>query len=364
VVVGGGLVGTALAFALADRGVATVLVDRHDPGRATDAGAGILSPETASEADPAWYALATGAADHYRAIVPVLEAEGRSTGYAGTGTVRVALREWEDELFAANLALARTRCPDAVEEITPEEARRRFPPLAEVRAAWYSARAARVDGRAITAALLDAAVARGLRTVPGSVTGLETRGTAVTGVTVDGSRVACDAVAIAGGAWTPPLAAELGATVAVAPVRGQILHLRLPGAATGSWPLVQPLLSLYVVPWADGRVAVGATHEPDAGFDSRLTAGGMRMLFSEMIRLAPGLAPATFLEARAGLRPVSADDFPVLGTVPGWDNAYVCTGHGANGLLLGPYSAHLVAGLITGASRALDLGPFSAARFT
>jgi D-amino-acid dehydrogenase len=87
------------------------------------------------------------------------------------------------------------------------------------------------------------------------------------------------------------------------------------------------------------------------------------MLFSEMLRLAPGLAPATFVEARAGLRPVSADDLPVVGAVPGWDNAFVCTGHGANGLLLGPYSAHLVAGLISGEAPELDLAPFSPARF-
>ena len=127
---------------------------------------------------------------------------------------------------------------------------------------------------------------------------------------------------------------------------------------------MSPLLSQYIVPWPDGRVVVGATLEPDAGFDARPTAAGMRQLFSEMLRLAPGLADATFLEIRAGLRPVSADDAPVLGRLPGWENAYVCTGHGANGLLLGPYSARLVADARSpGVHPALDLTPFGAERF-
>jgi D-amino-acid dehydrogenase len=180
---------------------------------------------------------------------------------------------------------------------------------------------------------------------------------------VDGSEIVGDAVAIAGGAWTPALGDQLGVSVPVAPVRGQIVHVRLEGVETGDWPIISPLLSQYIVPWPGGRVVVGATLEPDAGFDARPTAAGMRQLFGEMLRLAPGLADATFVEIRAGLRPVSVDDVPVLGRLPGWENAYVCTGHGANGLLLGPYSAHLVAQEITGSTPVQNLAPFSAARF-
>jgi D-amino-acid dehydrogenase len=181
-------------------------------------------------------------------------------------------------------------------------------------------------------------------------------------VTPEGT-IASDAVAIAGGAWTPAVARQLAVAIPVGPVRGQIVHVRLEGTETDRWPIVSPLLSQYLVPWAGGRVAVGATVEPDAGFDARPTAAGMRQLFGEMLRLAPGLGDATFVEIRAGLRPVSADDAPVLGRVPGWDNAFVCTGHGANGLLLGPFSAHLVAALVAGRAPAMDVSPFSVERF-
>jgi D-amino-acid dehydrogenase len=175
--------------------------------------------------------------------------------------------------------------------------------------------------------------------------------------------VTSDAVVIAGGAWTPAVADQLAVHIPVAPVRGQIVHVRLEGVDTDSWPIVSPLLSQYILPWPGGRLVVGATVEPDAGFDARVTAAGMRQLFGEMLRLAPGVGDATFVEIRAGLRPTSADDAPVLGRLPGWENAYVCTGHGANGLLLGPYSAHLVAALVAGRAPAMDITPFGVERF-
>ena len=55
------------------------------------------------------------------------------------------------------------------------------------------------------------------------------------------------------------------------------------------------------------------------------------------------LPSATVTEVRVGLRPSSRDDRPVLGRLPGWSNVHVATGHGTEGLLLGPYTAALVA---------------------
>jgi D-amino-acid dehydrogenase len=143
-------------------------------------------------------------------------------------------------------------------------------------------------------------------------------------------------------------------------VRGQIVHLDT-GADTSRWPVLQPIFSHYVVPWADGTVALGATVE-DVGFDARATAAGFRQLFAEGLRVSPGLADATFREVRVGLRPVSDDDLPILGPVPGAPNVLVATGHGANGLLLGPVSGRLLAEVVTGGAPAVDLEPFSPAR--
>ncbi|HZR14928.1 MAG TPA: FAD-dependent oxidoreductase [Acidimicrobiia bacterium] len=369
VVVGGGLVGAACAYELAGDGTSVVVVDAHDAGRATDAGAGILSPETALSAssDDAFVALGDLAGEHYRALVPELaEAGAPDPCYAVCGALRIAFREVDDPFYAENRARSFARHADVLVDVAPDDACAMFPPLAGVRAAYFNPRGARVDGRAMAAALVHGAGARGVQWQHARASRVRVDHARVTAVeTVDGDELACGTVVVAGGAWTPEIARSLGCDVAVRPQRGQIVHLRVGGDGAGDtarWPVLQPVLSHYVVPWPDGRVALGATME-EVGFDSRPTVGGIRQLLSEGLRLAPGLADATFLEVRVGLRPVSDDDLPVLGAVPGVDGAFVATGHGANGLLLGPVSARLLAQLVRGDSPALDLAPFAIDRF-
>jgi D-amino-acid dehydrogenase len=365
VVVGGGLVGAAVAYELSGEGLHTVLIDRHDPGRATDAGAGILSPETIVTDNEAWFRLAMASAEHYRRLIPELaELAAPDTGYAQCGLLRLAFREWDDELFAATRPQILTQSGGAVRDVDAADAHAMFPPLGPVRAALYNPLAARIDGRRATAALLHGARRRGLTEIDASVTGIQRVGGTVSGVEAGSDRIACGALVICGGAWTPPLGAQLGVELPIVPVRGQIIHLRLDGADSGDWPILQPVLSHYVVSWPEGRIVVGATVEPDAGFDAHPTAAGMRQLLSELLHLAGGLGDAAFVEVRTGLRPVSADDAPVLGRVAGTDNAYVATGHGANGLLLGPYSARLVAESVLGREPSMDLRPFTPDRFT
>jgi D-amino-acid dehydrogenase len=156
------------------------------------------------------------------------------------------------------------------------------------------------------------------------------------------------AVAVCGGAWSPSLAGALGVHLPVRPLKGQIVHLVLPDTDSRGWSIVQPVLGFYLVPWPDGRVACGGTMEADAGFDVRPTADGLHQLLREGLRTAPGLGPATVVETRVGLRPSSSDGHPVVGGLPGWGNVYVATGHGAEGLLLGPFGARVLADKMLG----------------
>ena len=139
VVVGGGLVGTSMAYELVAAGADTVLVDRHDPGRATDAGAGILSPETGLDPDPVLFAFAMAAARHYPILVERLAEDGATeSGFAVTGSLLVAEPPGDDQVMEMAAALVERRCPGLVEEVGPTEASRHFPPLGRVRRALYS----------------------------------------------------------------------------------------------------------------------------------------------------------------------------------------------------------------------------------
>ena len=125
---------------------------------------------------------------------------------------------------------------------------------------------------------------------------------------------------------------------------------------------MQPILNFYLVPWPGGRVACGGTFEPEAGFDVRPTAAGVRDLLRECVAIAPGLADATLSEVRVGLRPTHRGRPAAAGPGAGHGQRPVCTGHGANGLLLGPYSAALVAAGVVG-DRPDALAPYGATRF-
>jgi D-amino-acid dehydrogenase len=371
IVIGGGLLGSATAYHLVRAGLRTALVDRADRGRATDAGAGILSPETNSRDSDPWFELAAEAVDHYPALIEALgEAGAGETGYARCGKLVVAISESDVERFARARQIVFGRrdhrgrpSPEDLHEISPREARALFPPLAEVRAALYSRHAARVDGRLLNAALQAAAVAKGLTILRGSVERLVIERDAVTGVILGGQPLSASSVTIAGGAWSATFARQLRVDIPVAPQRGQIVHFGLPGVDTSTWPMANAFSDHYLVSWPDSRVAGGATRETGSGFAPHTTAAGVREVLDEVLRVAPGLSGAEIIEVRVGLRPATPDGLPVLGPVPGVADVFLATGHGPTGLSLGPYSAKLVADLITGGRPARDLGPFSVARW-
>ena len=369
-VVGAGLVGLSLAYELACLGATVTVVDAGHPGRATDAGAGILSPVTSAEADESLWPFLLQAGRHYPALLRRLGADGvdvKGAGYGRCGILSIGLRAHEDPWFAPFADRVLRRSPVDVAEITPEEAGALFPPLGPVHRVLHAPTSARVDGRGMAAALRQGAAGRGVAFVEGAVHGIVGAGPHVDAVAVEGlPPVACAAVAVAGGAWTAAAAGWFATRLPVGPTKGQIVHLDV-GAETDHWPIVQPLLTHYLVPWPGGRVACGGTFEAGAGFSVNVTAAGLHELLRECLTVAPGLEGASYLETRVGLRPTSADDRAVVGPLPGWGNAWVATGHGANGLLQGPYSARVLAHAITGVASPPDEPPlpgaFDPARF-
>jgi D-amino-acid dehydrogenase len=382
VVAGAGLVGLSLAYELACLGASVTVVDAAYRGRATDAGAGILSPATSPEDDAALWPFLHHAGAHYPSLLARLEADGapvEGAEYRACGVLSVSLRAHEDPWFGPYAEMALRRSAGDVSEIAVGDARTLFPPLGPVHRALHAPRSARVDGRGMAAALRAGASARGVEFVEGVVHGVlagagdegsgagPAAGRHVESVCVEGHRnVDCGAFAVAGGAWTAAMGEWLGCPLPVGPTKGQIVHLGVE-ADTGEWPIVQPLLTHYLVPWPGGRVACGGTFEPAAGFSVTATAGGLHELLRECLTVAPGLDGATHLETRVGLRPTSADDRALVGPVPGWANAWAATGHGANGLLQGPYSARLLAHQLAGVHLPADDVPlpasFEPARF-
>jgi D-amino-acid dehydrogenase len=365
IVVGGGVVGAAAAYHSVCHGARTLLVDDHHPGRATDAGAGIVSPETEIRDGSARQAMVDATPAFYTALIDTLVRDGEhDTGFARCGKLVIARDEREAKILDTYLKLlldparpGTVPAPERIHEIEPGVAHEMFPVLGAVTKAFVSHDAARVDGRRLTAALVRAAERRGLERESSTVEGfvVDER---VTGVTAGSRTIDTKAVLIAGGAWTPALGDRLGVSLPVVAERGQIAHLHLDGVDTAAWPVVSPLHDHYLVAWPGGRVACGATHE-DVGLDARVTVEGTREIIDRALSVAPGLGDATLLEVRVGLRPISTTGMPLLGALPGRPGAFVATGHGASGLTYGPWGASAVVDLALGVDSGVDLAAFA-----
>ncbi|HET7589449.1 MAG TPA: glycine oxidase ThiO [Solirubrobacterales bacterium] len=377
VVVGGGAIGLACAWRLAQRGARTAVVERGEPGcGASRVAAGMLAPVgELTFGEPELLELTLEGARLYPEFVAELEAaSGFSTGYERLGALHVALDRDEAAQLRRVHGLQRSLQLEA-EWLPPRRCRDLEPGLTpSFHGGVFAAGEAAVDPRALTRALLAAARAEGVEVLTGSevVEGIfeakRLAGVRYRAAEKSDGRVKTHlsphsgdncvfggAIVLASGAWSG--AAEWlpeAARPPVRPVKGQVLELR---RRDGEPPARHILASerAYLVPRSDGRLIVGATVE-EMGFDTAVTAGGVHELLREAYRLLPDVAEMELLDAIAGLRPGTPDNLPLVG--PGAiDGLVLATGHFRNGILLTPLAAQAVADLLSGVRPFTGISP-------
>lgn len=358
VIIGAGIAGASAAYHLAKAGVEVVVVDRKEPGRATDAAAGIICPWISQRRNKAWYALAKGGAAYYPSLIEQLKLEGeKETGYKRVGAISL---HTDEEKLAKMMERALKRREDAPEMgeirlLTEEETYELFPLLSREFGAVYVEGAARVNGRSLRDALMNVAKRYGAQTITGSAE-LKKDYDEVR-VAVENQTLYADRIIVTAGAWAEELLRPL-VPFRVKGQKAQILHLNTFDRATGDWPVVMPPNDQYVLAFEGGRIIAGATHEDDCEFDLRSTAGGMHEVLHKTLTVAPGLADAEFVETRIGYRPFTKGFLPVIGQLPGYEHVYVVNGLGASGLTVGPFLGQQLSKLIVGEDPDLNLEPY------
>ena len=342
-VIGAGIIGCATAYELARRGARVTLIDMRHPGEgATGASAGMLTPHIESHSE-AFLRLGTQSLAMYDAFVDQLRADaGCAIEYQRMGSLEIAMTGPQLEGLRVRAEGYRSggvehRLLDARElrEMEPELA-------ADVQGGLLVPSHGFVSARRLTAALATAAERRGA--VVAAPCRIDRVTAAGTGLRASGdSRVfEADTVVVAAGSWSGTVSIERAMSVAVKPIRGQLLHLAFeaPPASRVLWGT-----RCYLVPWPDGTLLVGATSE-DVGFDERATAAGVRDLLDAACEMLPGAGHARFHEVRVGLRPSTPDRMPIVGRGAGLPDVIYATGHYRNGVLLAPWTASAVADLV------------------
>lgn len=359
-IIGGGIVGSAIAWRLAKDGLSVTLLEKGEIGRESSwAAGGMLTPVHLAEYPPALVGVCSASLALYEplcrevAAVSGVDPEYRVTGLlllvtddAGEEAAR-ELEVWKRQRNQPVQRLSRDEALAAEPKLNPALRRAlRLPDIAQIRnnrMAVALAEAAKKKG----AEIRPHSPVTGFLRVPGRVTGVKTaRGDIYAGTTI-----------LAAGAWSPELLKPLGLDLKVRPIKGQILlaggppefcrHMILDGES-------------YLIPRADGRILVGSTLE-DVGFDKSVILGTIGDLAERGAKLMPELAKLPMVTSWAGLRPATPDRLPYLGKGP-MDGLIVATGHYRNGILLAPITAEIVADLLAGQTPEVDLAPFDPLR--
>ena len=364
VVIGGGVIGLAVAWRAAQRGASVCVLERGElGGGASHVAAGMLAPVT--EADPGELALlelGLRSAGMWPAFATELaDASGTDPGLRRCGALVVARDGDEAEALERELLLRRELGLD-VQRLLPSAARSREPALSPtIRLALEVPGDHAADPRATGIALAEASRRTGVALYT-AVTAerITFDGAKISGVQVSGGAVvATDQVVVAAGAWSGAIGGlPEAARFPLRPVKGQIMRLRDP-AGPGLLERIVRFEGGYLVPRGDGRYVLGATME-ERGFDTSVTAGGLYELLRDAGELVPGIHELVVEELSAGLRPATPDNAPVLGRSAEVEGLVWATGHHRNGILLAPVTAEIVAAALDGVA-----GPpaFSAQRF-
>ena len=343
-VVGGGIVGLACAWYAARRGMSVVVLERDRLGSgASGVAAGMLAPVTEADfGEDALLELNLAAAERWPAFAEELTAaSGSSTGFRESGALVVAAdRDDAEEL--RRLAELHTSLGLPSRWLSPRECRALEEGLSpRVHGGIHAPRDHQTDPAATLRALTEACLSAGVELCEHvEVAELVRSGGAVRGVATATAEVSADAVVIAAGAWSSALAPD---APAVRPVKGQIATLRAPDPALVPAHIVRTP-RCYMLARDDGRVVLGATVE-ERGFDTSTTADGVFRLLEAAREVFPDVGELEWLGVRSGLRPGTPDNLPVVRPAEA-DGLVWATGHYRNGVLLAPWTAETVAGLL------------------
>jgi len=365
VIVGGGIIGGSIAFDLARRNLRVVVLDRQEfMHEASWAAAGMLSPAPDCPAAIPLVPLGRASLALYPKFVDaVKDASGLRTGFRTGGAIEV-ICHGEAERELSTLVALHHGLGLACEPLPLDEARKMEPAIGrEARAAALLPDECSIEPRALSVAVQAAASSAGATLLSGvEVASLAHDGKKCAGVkTSSGEIYHAKEVVLAAGCWSSQIPG-VEPYAPTLPVRGQMAALRHSGA-----PIRHVLRSErgYLVPRgmeSPQTVVVGSTIE-NAGYEKRITSGGIEKILSAANELAPELANAEITETWCGLRPGTPDQLPILGPVD-VDGLVFATGHYRNGILLAPATAKLIGEWITERRVFLDWDPFSPLRFT
>ena len=346
-IIGAGIVGATAAYYLSKESDLEVTVFDHGQGQATKAAAGIISPWFSKRRNKAWYKMARLGADFYVDLLADLEKSGQEIDfYQRSGVFLLKKDETKlEELY--QLALQRREESPLIGQLAildQASANELFPGLQGFDRLLYASGGARVDGQLLVTRLLEASQVEVVRE--------EVSLNPLSAGYQIGDRV-FDQVILATGAWLGQMLEPLGYQVDVRPQKGQLRDYHVEQDMV-NYPVVMPEGEWDLIPFAGGKLSLGATHENDQGFDLRVDENLLQQMEDAALPCYPSLVEATRAGERVGIRAYTSDFSPFFGQVPGLTGVYAASGLGSSGLTTGPIIGYHLARLLQGKTVTLE----------
>lgn len=327
-VVGGGLIGLAIAIELRQQGATVTVLSRDFNAAAGHAAAGMLAPHAEKLTGPMLELSQRSLAMYPDWARKLEEQTGEDVGFWPCGILSPLFTSPSDAAV-----LSKTAIHSYQPYLNPDVAS----------GYWYPEEG-QADNRSVLKALRIAAQELGVTIQEGiSAESFLQQGSRVKGILTTKGQQQAGHYVLAAGAWSSELL-----PVPVKPRKGQMAALLTPADSPYALKRVLYGEGIYIVPRRDGRIVLGATSE-DVGFAPHNTAAGVTQLLHEAVRLYPPLADFPLQECWWGYRPATPDELPILGPSR-CDNLTLATGHHRNGVLLTPITAQMIAAAIQGKS--------------
>lgn len=364
VIIGGGIVGLTTALESARAGMAVTVVDPTPTHGASFAAAGMIAPLTEYHiGDDRLVPLLVEAARVWPGYAASLaEATGLPSGYVDHGTVVVG-HDADDKAELLRHLPAQRALGFEPELLTTRAVREREPALGPTISVGIAAPADHaVHNREFLAALMRANEHAGVTFIHETAQVSERDHT----VELESQELRAEHIVIAAGIDTVgQRVVEPAIRAALRPVKGQILRLQADRRTSAVPELTVRALvrgkSVYIVPRPSGEIVIGATVE-ERQFDLGATAAGVFELLRDARAIMPSVDEWAFTESWAGMRPTTQDHLPIVGASSRAD-VHFATGHGRNGILLGPLTGLSMAHFLATGAMAEPMAAASPARF-
>lgn len=338
-IIGGGIVGATCAYYLSKENLDLTVFD-YGEGQATKASAGIISPWFSKRRNKLWYKMARMGADFYLKLVEDLKNDKVDTSFYKQCGVYLLKKDCSKLEELKKLAESRKELSPMIgslDILSLNKVQNIIPSFNNNGKVLFSSGGGRVEGERFVNTLLGAANVKFIKEKV-SLERIENK--------FKINDIIFDKVILSAGAWLGEILSSLGYEVDVRPQKGQLRDYEIADKNSGEYPVIMPEGELDIIPFEDGIVSVGATHENDKGFDLSIDKDLLNIFEEEAIQFLGELKTAKTINERVGIRAYTSDFSPFYGILPYDKNILVASGLGSSGLTTGPIIGYNLAMLL------------------